>query len=210
MSKEDLNIQSSLMSASASRSAKLPRGQCSTARAKIPESRKRPRYRFRFSCRISLSWRWKNHRQSDTLRRLVFFVFLSNVPDSDFVQTIKSITLVLILIVKIRKQQALSVIQLSDRSILLRAIMYLGCCQALLYLAEESLGVLINNCCGLVNRNLLQPNPVTLAAEGSITGEYQSGLAATGRWADRQRDRCSPPGSRCWSSQVSSGCNFVL
>lgn len=35
-------------------------------------------------------------------------------------------------------------------------------------------------------------------------------IAATGRRADRQTDRCSPPGSRCWSSPVSSGCNFVL
>ena len=56
MSREDLNIQSSLMLLSASRSARLPLGQCSTTRAKIPESKKRPTYRFRFSCRISLNW----------------------------------------------------------------------------------------------------------------------------------------------------------
>ena len=56
MSSEDLNIQSSLMLLSASRSARLPLGQCSTTRAKIPESKKRPTYRFRFSCRISLNW----------------------------------------------------------------------------------------------------------------------------------------------------------
>ncbi|TNN38149.1 hypothetical protein EYF80_051687 [Liparis tanakae] len=45
ISSEDLNIQSSLMSPSASRSARLPRGQCSTTRANSSESRNRPTYR---------------------------------------------------------------------------------------------------------------------------------------------------------------------
>lgn len=68
MSSEDLNIQSSLMLLSASRSAKLPRGQCSTTMAKMPESQNRPRYEFRFSWRMSRNCSHK--KQSEEQRQL--------------------------------------------------------------------------------------------------------------------------------------------
>lgn len=74
MSREDLNIQSSLMLPSASRSARLPRGQCSTTRAKIPESKNRPRYRFMFSCRISRNWTAHMERLSPQ-KRITCFSF---------------------------------------------------------------------------------------------------------------------------------------
>ncbi len=53
--REDLNIQSSLISSLLSRSSRLPLVQCSVTMPNMPVSKNRPRNRFRFSCRMSLS-----------------------------------------------------------------------------------------------------------------------------------------------------------
>lgn len=53
--REDLNIQSSLISSLLSRSSRLPLVQCSVTMPNMPLSRNRPRNKFRFSWRMSLS-----------------------------------------------------------------------------------------------------------------------------------------------------------
>lgn len=54
-----------------------------------------------------------------------------------------------------------------------------------LYLVEEILCVLIYSRYRRANRNLLQPNPVTLATEEPITTQYQNGSVQTGEQTDR-------------------------
>lgn len=53
--REDLNIQSSLISSLLRRSSRLPLVQCSVTMPNMPVSRNRPRNKFRFSWRMSLS-----------------------------------------------------------------------------------------------------------------------------------------------------------
>lgn len=63
--REDLNIQSSLISSLLSRSSRLPLVQCSVTMPNMPVSKNRPRNRFRFSWRMSLSYKEWRGGQAD-------------------------------------------------------------------------------------------------------------------------------------------------